>query len=188
MSFRIAVKVQSNCMNRVLNNLTHPSCDQLGSSRMTFRKRKGMTISPELNLLLGVMNEEYETRMTMEGLVGEEHVERAVEKETRRVSSLASLFEDVADYIPPPPPKVVCEFTLGIGEKLNWKVPVTLAVFSQLTFRIEGNSRMTVDQGAYDGQEVGVDAETSGVWRVAAGHQRTTAPPNLQSRPGRIAG
>lgn len=188
MSFRVSLKVQSNCMNRVLNNLTHPASDDSGTSRMTFRKSGKNTISPELNLLLNVMNEEYETRLTMEGLIGEEHLERPVEKQTDRVSFLASFFEGVNDYIPPPPLKAVCEFDLGICDKDFSKGPVTLVVFYQLTFRTEGKSRMNVDQGAYDGQEAGVDPEASGVWRVATRHQRTAAPASLKRGSDRLAG
>ena len=166
-------------MQRVLNRLTHPATDGLGTSRMVFQQKNKTKVGPEVLLLLEVMNEEFDVRLEMPSFM-DEHLERPLTPSTERVSFLENAMKELGgDYIPPSPPKVVCELDLAFGEKKFSTGNVMLATFYQLTFRLEGKTRIPVE-GAYDGQEIGRDPEASGVWLSSTrGRQRTAAPARL---------
>ena len=172
----LKVTVRSTQMKRLLNNLTHPSDD--GASRMVFPKKEP-SITPEILLLLGIMNDEFESRLDMPALKMEEHLERPPTPSVKRVSQLVNFQELPVDYIPPAPQRVVCEFLLTFGPRNFTHGKVMLAVFHQLVFHVEGNVRMNV-KGAYDGQKVGRDPEASGIWRAANRCKRPTKAPGVK--------
>lgn len=166
---RVVTKVRSNQMSKVLQGVTHPT--ELGASRLAFRMRdKGPLVPPEVALLLDLLREEHGAELRIPNLDLSEHLERPLKPSIVKGSSLAGVVPE--DFIPPPPPAVVCEFDLMLRES---KHPAggrqVMAVFGFLVFQIEGEVKIACE-GGYDGPETGEDTEASGVWRAANRRER----------------
>jgi hypothetical protein len=190
---RLTVKVRTNHMSRVLNGLTHPT--ELGTSKLMVTNHTKAKVTPETCLLLDILREEMGADVHVPSIDLSEHVERPYQQlqfapRTARVSALAGA-NPPDDWIPPPPPAVVCEFDLGFGEVTNASgVKKALAIFGWLVFQLEG--KVTVPfEGVYDGQEVGSGADSSGIWRTANRRERNATTERVTratvKRPARAA-
>lgn len=181
---RLAVKVRTNNMTRVLNGLTHPTA--LGASKLMFANPGKATVTPEIVLLLNLLREEASADIRVPSIDLSEHLERPEQDlqfapRTARASELAGV-NPPDDWIPPPPPSVICEFDLGLGETTHPTFGKrAMAIFGFLVFQVEG--KVTVPcEGVYDGQEAGSDSDSSGIWRTSNRRERN-APTERVNRP-----
>lgn len=173
-NLRIAVKVRTKHMSRVLNGLTHPT--ELGASKLVFQNRGKSKVTPETLLLLGILQEEAQADVRVPSVDLNAFVERPAQDLTFQPRTV-HMWEACGgnppdDFIPPPPPSVVCEFDLGLNETTHPTLGKrVMAVFGFLVFQVEG--KITVPcEGVYDGQESRSDSEASGVWRTANRRER----------------
>jgi hypothetical protein len=181
---RLAVKVRTNNMTRVLNGLTHPT--DLGASKLMFANPGKATVTPETLLLLDLLREEASADIRVPSIDLSEYLTRPDQdlqfaSRTVRASELEGV-NPPEDWIPPPPPAVICEFDLGLGETKHPTLGKrAMAIFGFLVFQVEG--RVTVPcEGVYDGQEARSDSDSSGIWRTANRRERN-APTERVLRP-----
>lgn len=171
---RLAVKVRTNNMTRVLNGLTHPT--ELGAGKLVFANHGKTSVTAETLLLLDLLREEASADIRVPSIDLSEHLERPEQdlqfaSRTVRGSELAGS-NPPDDWIPPPPPAVICEFDLGLSETKHPTLGKrAMAIFGFLVFQVEG--KVTVPcEGVYDGQEVGSDSDSSGIWRTSNRRER----------------
>ena len=168
-NLRLAVKVRTNNINRVLHGLTHPT--ELGASKLVFANPRKVKVTPETLLLLDLLCEEADADIRVPSLEMSAYLVRPEQElqfaaRTARVSELAGQ-NPPDDWIPPPPPSVICEFDLGLNETSHPTLGKrAMAIFGFLVFQVEGQVTLPFE-GAYDGQEAGSDPDSSGIWRTS---------------------
>lgn len=177
-------------MSRILQGVTHPTTDGTSAMALPIRDTKGKaSLSSSFLLLLDVLQEECGATLGVTDIISSEHIRKKDRLTGGRVVSTTNRLAD--DYIPPPPPTLMCEFDLGVCERTGKTGTRYLSViFWMLIFSFEGLVKLSCERknDACIDEEVGRDPEASGIWRTQVGHQGTGQATNRCRRPSALTG